>query len=709
MGICLLGAGGVAVAGASEHETEHEHPDEVRDDGDLEAVQRWLGDRMTEIQINCAENLSVIDSVACDRLDEEYPEYLSEYASVERERTNDDETAKTYEEAGEQQGELVEERETYEETYEEYQEAREAGDEERARELARELQRHSARIIEVGEAQVQTYEQLEQQTGRDYDRARDATRAVIAEIRNTTVQVEEVTFTPTELSANADSDTASFTSPATISGTLTDENGTRLADRTVALSVDGRTVATTRTDSGGNYEVDYRPVATETGPTTVEATYRPSDDEVYLESNATVEVDVESVEPSASIETDVKEVAFGDPVPVETSVAVEGEAAASALVVLFLGDEQIARNRTGENGSVTVNGTVPATVPDGERELRVRVSRAGTALDPVEETAPVTVLETETELTIDGLLDRDELVLSGQLTTADGRPLPNQSVGVNVDAEVREISTTNDRGRYAVRIPRETGGNAPWDVSADYEESESNLGPSTVSRTLEAEDIDTTNGTTVEGDGGLVDEARGLVDEARGLVDEASNVLSSRDGQVGVGVAVAILALVAVALLWRRLTGDDAEQDSSEGFAETDEEDDSDADEQPLTEAFVEADTEESPMPDPDFLEVARQRLLEGVPSEAVRIGYGAVRRELLERAGSEERDTRTHWEFYREMAPELSENQAAALESLTEAYERAAFAPSGVTEQTAVSAVEAAAECLEESSVTDGGTDAEN
>ena len=57
-------------------------------------------------------------------------------------------------------------------------------------------------------------------------------------------------------------------------------------------------------------------------------------------------------------------------------------------------------------------------------------------------------------------------------------------------------------------------------------------------------------------------------------------------------------------------------------------------------------------------------------------------------------------------MAPELPESRAAALESLTEAYERAAFAPSGVTEPTAESAVEAAAECLEESSMTDGGTD---
>ena len=693
VGVCLLGSVGVAVTGASEHGTEHEHPDEVREEGNLTSVQRWLGGRMTEIHINCAENLSAGESVACERLDDEYPGYLSEYVSVERERTGDSEVAETYGEASEQQRELAEERAAFEDTYDEYRAAREAGDDRRVRRLARELQNRSERIAELGDAQTRTYRRLEQQTNRDYGPAIDATDEVVAETSNVTAQVEGDVFTPTELTASAESDSASFTSPAAISGTLTDENGTRLADQAIVLTVDGETVATTRTDASGDYEASYRPVATETGPTTVGVAYRPSTGDVYLESNATAEVDVESDEPSATVEADVDEVAFGDPVPATVTVTVDGEAAGSVPVVLFLGDERIAGNRTAENGSVTLDGTVPATVPDGERELRVRVSREGAALDPVERTRSVTVLETETELTVEGLLDGDELVLSGRLTTVDGRAVPDQRVGVNVDAEVRRTTTTSDPGRYRVRVPRETGDAGRWAISADYDESDTNLAPTATSRTLEAEDLETANGTTVEGDGGIVGEARAL--------------LSNREGRVGAAIAIAVLSLAVAALFWRRSAGEDAEPDDFEGFAASGDDDVvTGADERPSTEAFEATAPEGATTPAPDPLELARQRLLEGAPSDAVRLGYGAVRDELLQRAGSEKQDTRTHWEFYREVAPELPESRAAALESLTEAYERAAFAPSGVTERTAESAVEAAAECLDDSSVTDGGTD---
>ena len=570
------------------------------------------------------------------------------------------------------------------------------GDDRRARRLARELQNRSERITELGDAQIQTYRQLEQRTGRDYGRGIDGINEVVAQTSNTTRQVERDVFTPTELTATAESGSARFTSPVTISGALTDENGTRLADQTVALVVDGRTVTTAETDASGSYEANYRPVATETGPTTVNAVYRPSRNAAYLGSNATTEVDVESVEPSASVETDAEEVAFDDPVPVEVSVSVDGEAAGSVPVALFLGDERIAETRTGENGSVTLDGTVPATVPDGERDLRVRVSREGTALEPIEETRSVTVEETETELTIEGLLDGDELVLSGQLTTVDGRAVPEQRVGVNVDAEVREVTTTDDLGQYEVRVPEATGGSDEWAVSADYDESDTNLAPTTTSRTLQAEDFGTANGT-----------AAGATD---GFVDEVRELLSTRERQLGAAAAV-LLSLVAVPLLYRRLRDEETASDEFEGFATMDEGDGvSGDDERPSAEAVEATATEEGSSPAPASapapapLELARQRLLEGAPSDAVRLGYGAVRDELLQRTGSEKQDTRTHWEFYRDTAPELPESRAAALESLTEAYERAAFAPAGVTEGTAESAVEAAAECLEDPSVTDGG-----
>ncbi len=692
VGVCLLGGVGVAITGASEHDTQHEHPDDVGDDGNLTAVQQWLGGRMTEINLDCAENLSLTESVACERLDGEYPEYLSEYGSVERERTGSNETTETLAETGETQRELVNETNEFRETYQEYQAAQEAGDNQRARRLARELQNRSDRIEELSLSLTDLFRQLEAQTGRDMGSAINSTSELAAEVETTTRQVEGDVFTPTDLTADVASETASFRSPATVSGTLVDENGTALADRTIVLVVDGRVVATTRTDTDGTYTAPYRPVTTETGPTTITAAYRPAAQAEYLDSNATANVSVEAVEPSVSITTDVEEVAFRDGVPATATVSLEGVPAASVPVALFLGDERIARNRTADNGSVSLNGTVPANVPDGERQLTVRVSREGTALSPVSESQSVTVLETETRITIEGLLDGEELVLTGRLTTADGQPVSAQQVGVNVDGQIRRTTTTDELGSYERRVPRSTGDAGEWSVAADYANSDSNLAPVTTTRTLQAEDLETTAGTTV-------DASRGPVERARAFLT---------DNALRIGGVVGFLAIAAAALIARRRLLEETDEETT---ASDDGEDDMDeptpGDDQPPvgTGGDTASDADDIAVPDADFLAVARQRLGDGAPSEAVRIGYGAVRSELLRRTGDTERDTRTHWEFYRDVRSELPEHGAAALETLTEAYERAAFAPSGVDETTAESAVEAAAECLDSSAATDGGS----
>ena len=63
VGFCVgPGVGAVAVADASGHGddngTHHERPAEVGEQGDLAAVQAWLAGRMTEIHVDCAEDLT---------------------------------------------------------------------------------------------------------------------------------------------------------------------------------------------------------------------------------------------------------------------------------------------------------------------------------------------------------------------------------------------------------------------------------------------------------------------------------------------------------------------------------------------------------------------------------------------------------------------------------------------------------------------------
>jgi hypothetical protein len=697
----VLAVGGVAVVDATDHrddnETQHEHPEEVGDEGDLAAVQEWLAGRMTEIHLDCAGNLSVAETVACDRLDGEYPDYLDQYASVERDRTGEEDTAETFEETREDQRELANETEDYRETYEEYQEARAAGDGERSRRLARELTRRADRIEALGASLNELFAVLGDRTGQDYGPARRSTNRTTAEVRRTTAEVQETEFTPSRLSASTDDGSASFRQPAVVTGRLTAENGSALANRTVAITVDDRTVASAETDAMGRYEATYRPVTTTSGSTTVRTWYQPTGLDPYLGSNASAGVFVTSSPATAAVDVDDDRVAYGDTVPVSVRVSVLGDAVEDVPVRVFLGDAQVATGRTGADGEALLGGPVPATVRDGERSLTVRASRNDTAIEPTSASVPLTVAASATNLTVEGLLDGEELVLSGRLT-ANGRPVPDQRVGVNVDGEAREVDVTDADGRYRVRVPRNTGGRGVWSVTADYGDRSTNLGPSTATRYFRAEELEATNGTdtdtTLSGDlrqlAATNAYLRGMSDE--GLLAVAAGVM-----------ALLLLAVGGVAWGIRRRFADDAGEPVEDTIPPTvvdaPDDDPEGASEDGATPTAAAAASPEA-LDAPAALDAARARLDEGHPDEAVKIGYGAVRRQLSADAASGG-DARTHWEFFRDAEPALTDERATALERLTVAYERAAFAPEGTGPETSRAALDAAEDCLAPS--TDG------
>jgi hypothetical protein len=697
VGLCVgPGVGAVAVADASGHGddngTHHERPAEVGEQGDLAAVQAWLAGRMTEIHVDCAEDISAGEAVACDRLDDDYPDHLDRYVSVERDRTGGNDTARTFEETRNEQRALANETDAYWDTYEEYQAARAAGDRERSRRLARELTERSDRIRALGGSLDERFARLENRTGRDYGDARRATNETVMDVRRTTVEVQETEFTPSRLSASTTDTTASFRQPVVVAGRLTAENGTALAGRTVAVTVDDRTVATAETDADGRYDATYRPVTTTTGPTTVRARYEPTGLDPFLASNASTAVVVAASPVAVDVDVDDDSVAFGETVPVRVRVSVLGRAVPGAPARVFVGAEQVATGRTGEDGAVSPGGSVPATVDDGERTVTVRVSRNGTALEPTEGTVPVTVDSTGTNLTVEGTLDGEELVLSGQLTAND-RPVPDQRVGVNVDGETREMATTDGDGRYRVRVPRDTGGRGAWSVTADYEEPETNLGPTTTTRHLRADDVAATDGTDT--DTTLLGELRQLAAGSAFLRTLSDDALL---GLAGSALALLVGGVAGAAwLLRRRAAGEPPVPSQEEGAPAVSDAPDGEASPGHSGDGTTPDAAGGGPsatLDGPQALDVARARLGGGAPDEAVRIGYGAVRRQLSAEA-TVEGDPRTHWEFYRDADAELSEERAAALERLTVAYQRAEFAPEGVGPGTARAALNAAESCL--------------
>jgi hypothetical protein len=690
-----LGVGGVAVVDASDHrednQTDHQHPDEVNDEGDLQAVRNWLEDRMAQIHLDCAENLSAGERAACRRLDDEYPGYLDRYASVERDSPGGEDTADTFEKAREDQKEFANETRAHRETYEEYQEARAAGDEERSRRLARELSDRAQRIEELGGSLNARFTRLEGRTGRDYGDGQRATNETTREVRRTTFEIQEVEFTPSRLSAAIENTPASFRRPSVVEGRLTAENGTALAGRTIAVTVDNRTIGTTETDAEGRYNATYRPVTTPTGPTTVRAWFQPTGTDPYLGTNASAEVAVTSTTADASVEVTDDSAAFGDTVPVQVRVTAADRGVAGLPVRVFLGGEEIAAGRTGPAGEVLIGSRVPATVPADERDLTLRASRNGTAIEPTTDSTRLTVEPSETKLTVTGLLDGEDLVVSGRLT-ANGRPVPDQSVGVNVDGEVRELDATDRNGRYRVRLPRDTGGAGVWSVTADYEDPSTNLGPASTTRHFTAEDLEATDGTDTD---------TTLPGKLRQFFAANAFLRSLSDAELLVaavaGLGLFVVAVGGVALGVRRRFEEDPTAAPDTGVPPTvvDVSRD-DAGREATADSTPAAATDETSatLEPPAALDAARGRLGEGRPDEAVKIGYGAVRTQFVTDAAGD-RDSRTHWEFYRDAAAELSEERTAALQRLTVAYERAEFAPDGTGPGTARAALDAVETCL--------------
>lgn len=690
--LCLaVVAGGLAVADEHGDDAPHEHPDEAGEDGDLEEVAAWLAGRMTEIHLDCAEGVTVGEYDVCDRLDDDYPEHLERFADVERETTGDDGTSETFEEAGETHREFVDDVREFRRTHDEYREARAAGDEERARTLARDLVRIGDRIGTRGDHLEDLLADLDRDTDRNVSDAGSATRETTDEVDRIREQVESESFQPTELSVDRSGPRASFSEPVTLSGRLTDDNGTALTNEPIVLLVDNRSVGTTTTGGDGTYAIEYRPTSTETGPTTLNVTYAPEDASPYLGGAATTVVEVQQVEPSVRLDETPETASFGAQVRVVGRVDVDDVDAADVPVAVSLGERSLGTVRTDDDGVFVLETTLPAAVPAGEQPLTVRASEQGLALSPARATATAVVDETDTRLAVSGAVDDEELTVRGRLTTEDGEPVSGEPVAIGVDGDARRVAVTDADGRYATSIAIDPVEADAWTVTATYDEAETNLGASRAA-------------TTVARERGAGERIRGAADSARasllsvlrGETSPTDSVGAGGDRSLPVGpldlAALALLAGAGGALVHVLRRGRPGDRGATGGGEAAE------------TAADRSTDAESGAAPTAGQLAAAHDRLRDGAPRAAVQTCYGAVRGALRGDVGQQgPTDARTHWEFYRDAAATLPDDRTAPLQTLTAAYERATFDPTAVDDATAADALDAAVRCLDDGLTADG------
>ncbi|WP_255170528.1 Ig-like domain-containing protein [Natrononativus amylolyticus] len=640
-----VGAAGLALADDDNETPRHQNPDEYAEDGDVDGLESWLADRLSSqlsegaIELNQGEY-----ELARQYVDEEYRDRFGQYVDVAGE-TDGDGQEETFEEVRDEQEQLTNDVEEYRETRDEYEQARDEGDGDRARELARDLEELSQRIDDSSAAVREHYDDLEEATGIDFS---EPDRAV--EETNTDVQTDQETvrseqFVETELILEPESETISFLEPLVAGGEVRTADGSTLANEELEFAVENETVRT-ETDAQGAVALEYRPTDLPLDTAELTIRYVPDTQSAYLGSETTVPVSVEQVEPEIDrLETSAS-AAYGEEIRVAGSLGAGGVPVDGVPLEVTVDGERLGTTNV-SGGGFDETLTMPATVPDGDRELAIELAYEDRALASTSETAGITVAETDASLSVDAEYGGDrDVAVDGTLETDAGEPVAGEPVEVRLDGETVGTATTAADGSFGgtVTVPDDAEGELT--IAATYEGAGSNVAAAE--------------------------------DEAVVTVPAAESALAPT-GLPTWALAAAALAVgaVAVAALWwyrRSRDGTAPEPDRPVPTAA-----ESDAATAPRSAESVAR----------TLLERAREQLARGEPDAAVQSGYVAARHALESRAGAG--GALTHWEFYRRLGATDLAVDDGRLRTLTEGYERAAFGREGTSPEEATGLLERA------------------
>lgn len=651
-------------ADEGENETPpHRNPDNYSAEGDLKRVEQWLADRLSSRLGDGAIQLSEGQyDRASEYVGEEYRMQLEQYVDVAG-QTAGEGHAEQFEKAGEQQARLSDAVREYRATKAQYEAARQAGNEDRARERARKLEALATEIASLGGSIRENYAEIEGATDADLSTPDAAIANTTETIQTEQASVREREFEETELRVWSDRESISFREPLIATGELWTGNGTPIANEEIRLAIGNQTKRVT-TDAAGGFPLEYRP--TDEPLTTDELTVRyvPDTQSPYLGTEATVNVSIDQVEPTVTIDNASSPVSYVETATVAGELTVDGIPVDGVTLAVTLDGQRIGTT-TARNGTFTTAVAIPASVDDGEQELGVRLPLQEQALAAADATTTVTVRETESELSIEGTSMGDrEIRLNGTLAPTGGRPLAagdglaGETVHIQIGGMTVGTLTTAADGSFGgtVSVP-DSMADSDVSVTATYDGRGSNLAPATARTAV-----------TVGDSGGLRSTAPWLA-----------------------GGFVAVLA-AGLGVWWsRRSPTEDPSPVSptndpgSTGGGAT-------ATDQPSAPSPTEIDS---------LLAQASDHLAAGRPDDAVQTGYAAVRRALASRIDAH--GALTHWEFYQTYRA-TDAADATLLRDVTQDYERAAFGRNDVAPDEAATVLDRARQlCGREEPAADG------
>jgi len=612
---------------------QQENPDSVGEDGDQEALENWLGDRLASRLGESAVQISEGQyEQAQGLLGDEYNDQLSKYVDVAGDTEGEgaaEERREQFNETAEAQSEYAETASEYQQTYEAYQEAKAAGDEERARRLARKLLDLSTSTERLNRTLQENYGNISANTGVSLD---DEQQGLANRTQNITEQADvvvEESFTSTTITARADAD-GSYSDPIRITGSV-ETNDSIPPNGTVYVRVHDAVINTSVLQNG-TFSVQYRPLTVPTGQVTGDVAYVPEPTSTHLGSNTTMQTNLTQAQPRLQINDTTTAARYGERIRTTGRVMVADQPLRNATVKLEVDGNRFVTARTNASGHYELTRTLPARITLGSHSLAVRVGETGTALAPDASAAPFRVDETETAITVTASGGTDDIRVRGRLLTIDGVGVGGQTLSLTREGSIVRAVETNESGYFIAAIdpPENTAGTTSVQIGATFDGSGTNLEDA-------RQQTSVTGAFGSSGSGG------------------SSSVLPWAAGVGG----VAVLLVGGFAFYRSRYQrGTPATDDANAPSADA-----------PASKGAPEARSAAEPEWQ-DRLTAVQAYLDDNDSEHAVRALYGAVRA-----AHTIPEDTaKTHWEFYTAVSDELEGDARDTLREMTELYESVQF-----------------------------------
>jgi hypothetical protein len=770
-------------AGANATIPPHRRPSNVEDDGDPTLLRSRFNGELAGSLIESVEALRERDYDEAEAaIGPEYDQLLRQYEA------SGGDAATLFNETRLSQEEAIEIAREYQAVRDEYTSALADDDEAAAREAARELQAVAEEATIVAENASANYEALDNVTDEDLGEIAQAVEEVSDQVSADASRIRDSELEPTELTIDADSETASFVDPVRLNGTLRTADGEPVSNRSISLRfaatqsagstettgsenntqppVDNSSInrtdtqatktessrepfesspVQTTTDADGNFTVTYRPVQYPLAADTLIVRFVPEPDSVYVDTEASTPLSIsEQTQATVAIEAASNTTRFDAEVRTNGTVRTAGRPVGGLPIEASLGEWTLGQTTTDANGTFSMDGQLPASVPDGQQNLSARIAMSDRAVSTAVDTTPITVAATETTLDVGTTTQSapeaatttnestegtptnrttpadtatgSELAVTGTLQTASEVAVPAQPVTLQIGTEtVTTVSTAADgtfRATLSASERAALDGGTP--LTARFDGTGTNLaGTNTTVVPFPAADTDDPADGTAETptaaestDPTTPEAASGPLSRLAGLLPVDSPAL----------LAIAALVAGAVGTTWfvrRRVPAwavgvppawlSSLRSDDADGETQTDQSDDAAPDSNGDSAASAASATA---MRGSAALAEA-ESLREEDPSAAIQLAYTTLRDALTDRVAPDVSATATHREFLASVRDQLPAAEAFA--TITDTFEQATFSASEVTVEDADVVLDHAESILSAPSLRpDGGSDAD-